>query len=483
MQLPATKLHRVKASAWKQTPEHIRQRMLPGAVPINDALYDLWGNEFEIALLYGSYGSGKSVFIVDDLIQHAKHDEYFRCFFGRKILDTVRGTVFQTVIDRIRELKLESQFKFSDAPNSSMVITCRKNGNSFYPFGSNNPASLKSIKDPTHFFLEEMDQFTFEDFGFIYSRLRTEKAKTKLYGAFNTERIYQSHWLRKVFFDGEFKDQSFKLKVNYTDNYFIDQEAYYKKLQLIANGNAAVLNAIANGEWGVVRTGSEFLKSFDETKHVKKVQYSPGVVYASLDENVNPYVTNTIWQIRGKQILQVHEILAQSPDNNAPKAAAKFADWLDGIGHKDAVFVCGDPSASKRSTVDENSSSFYVKFIEVLTKRGYKVINKVQKSAPEVALSGAFFNALLEGNVNGWEILISDRCFSSIEDYIMTKEDAEGRPFPEKKTHPETKIPYETRGHVLDAARYLIVLVLHTEFEAYKGRKKSNLSSKISYFK
>jgi hypothetical protein len=480
---PASKLHKVKASAWKWASEALKQRMLPGAVPINDALYDLWDNDHEIVLLYGSYGSGKSVFIVDDLIQHAKHDEYFRCFFGRKILDTVRGTVFQTIVDRIRELKLESEFKFSDAPNSSMVISCRKNGNAFFPFGSNNPASLKSIKDPTHFFLEEMDQFTFEDFGYIYSRLRTEKAKTKLYGAFNTERIYQSHWLRKVFFDGEFKDQSVKRKVNYTDNYFIDQDAYYKKLQLIANGNAAVFNAIANGEWGVVRTGSEFLKSFDETKHVKPVQYSPGLVYASLDENVNPYVTNTIWQVRGGQILQIHEILAKSPDNNAPKAANKFADWLDSIGHKDAVWVCGDPSASRRSTVDENSSSFYVKFIEVLTKRGYKVVNKVQKSAPEVALSGAFINALLEGNIPGWGILISDRCFSSIEDYIMVKEDAEGKPFKEKVTDPDTKITYELRAHILDSARYLIILVLYSEFEKYKGRKKSNMSSYLSHFK
>ena len=91
------------------------------------------------------------------------------------------------------------------------------------------------------------------------------------------------------------------------------------------------------------------------------------------------------------------------------------------------VFICGDPSASKRSTVDANSSSFYEKYASVVVQRGYRVENKVMKSAPEVALSGAFVNAIYENNLNGWEINISDTCFTSIEDYIMVKEDAEGK--------------------------------------------------------
>lgn len=479
----ATKLHPVLASKWKYVAPELKETFPPGLVPINDALFDLWYEEdSSITLLYGSYGSGKSVFIVDNLLKHAYEDEYFRCYFGRKILETVRGTVYQTIIDRIKDLKLENEFKFSESPNSNMHIVCKRTGHSFQPFGGNNPASLKSIKDPTHFFMEELDQFTFEDFGLIYSRLRTEKAKTKLYGAFNTEKIYQSHWIRKVFFDGEFKDQSLKRKVNYTDNHFINQEEYFKKLQLIANGNAAILNAIANGEWGMVRTGAEFLKSFDETKHVKPVQYVPGLIYVSLDENVNPYITATIWQVRGEEIAQIHEITSESPHNNAPKAAAQFCDWLDKIGHRDLIWVCGDPSASKRSTVDENSSSFYTKYIEVVTKRGYRSVNKVQKSAPEVALSGAFINAILEGNISGTTITIGDKCFRSIEDYLLTKEDAEGKPFPEKKKDPETGIVYESRGHILDTARYLIVLVLAKQFEAYKGRRKSNIARFASSF-
>jgi hypothetical protein len=473
----------LEASLFKPLPAELKEQLLlSGVVPVNDIFLPIWDNIYKIVLLYGSYGSGKSVFAVDVLIDKCQHDKYFRCYFGRKVFDTVRGTVFKTITDRIKELKREKLFEFSDKPNGSMIIRCKESGHEFLPFGANDSSSLKSIKDPTHFFCEELDQFSFEDFGFIYSRLRTEKAITQFYGAFNTERIYQSHWIRKVLFDGEYASDAYRLKANYYDNHFIDRQDYESKLRLIANGNIATFNAIANGEWGVVRTGGEFWNQFDETKHVRKLSYEPGVVYACLDENVNPYVTNTIWQVRGKSINQVHEILCKSPNNNAPKAAAKFCDWLDLIQHKDVVFVCGDPSASKRSTVDENSSSFYEKFIAVVMSRGYKVVNKVMKSAPEVALSAAFINGIYENNLYGWVINISERCFSSIEDYILVKEDAEGKMFKGKEKDPVTGITYEPRGHISDSKRYLVLTVLAKEFDEYKGLKKSKLKNQLGYF-
>lgn len=464
----------LEASLYKPLPDELKEALLRSdVIPVNDSLLPYWNNRLEGLLLYGSYGSGKSVFLVDDLINKCINDEYFRAYFGRKILEDVRGTVFKTITDRIKELKKEHLFYFSDAPNGTMIIKCRKNGNEFNPFGANNPASLKSIKDPTHFLCDELDQFTFEDFGFIYSRLRTEQAATQFYGAFNTEKIYQSHWLRKIFFDGQFSEQFVKIKVNYTENYFINQEAYYKKLQLIANGNAATLNAIANGEWGVVRTGGEFWSQFDESKHVEKLKYEQGAIYLCLDDNVNPFVTDTIWQVRGTSLCQIHEILSKSPDNNAPRAARRAVEYLNSIGHKDMVFVCGDPSSSKRSTVDENSASFYEKFTSELIAAGFRVTNKVMKSAPEVALSGAFVNAIYENNLYGWSIHINESCFASIEDYIMVKEDAEGKMFKPKETDKETGVRFEPRGHISDSKRYFILTVCAKEFQLYKGRKNN----------
>ncbi len=465
----------LEASLFKPLEPDLKDKLIrSNVVPVNDAFLPVWYKDSKIILLYGSYGSGKSVFIVDKWIDKALTQPYFRGYFGRKVFDTVRGTVFQTITDRIKELHKEHLFSFSDKPNGSMNIVCRQNGNQMIPFGANDSASLKSIKDPTDFFCEEFDQFTFEDFGFIFSRLRTEKAQTQLWGSFNTERVYKSHWIRAVLFDGEYADLAFKLKANYTDNYFIDQKDYESKLRLIANNNAAVFNAIANGEWGMVRTGSEFWKQFSESKHVRSLNILPTTLHISLDENVNPYVTVSCWQVNTetKQIIQVHELPCSSPENNAPKAAKKLAGWLHSISYKDVVYLYGDPSGSKRSTVDANSSSFYDKFIDVLAKEGFKVISRVRKSAPEVALSAAFINDIYEHNLYGWSILIHDRCFNSIEDYLLVKEDAEGKMLKKKVTDPESKVSYEPEGHFSDAKRYFITTILSSEFEQYKSKGK-----------
>lgn len=468
-------LKAVKASGWKRLPDEVKDAMLVmGAVPVNDIYLPLWRNTNKINLLYGSYGSGKSVFIVDELIRNCIESKYFRCYFGRKVLDTVRGTVHKTITDRIKETKKEKLFYFSDKPNGSMNIICLENGNEFIPFGANDSASLKSIKDPTHFFCEEMDQFNFTDFGFIYSRLRTEKAITQFYGAFNTDRVYQSHWIRKVMFEGEYKDMAIKLKANYYDNNFINKEDYESKLRLIANGDITKFNAIANGEWGMIRTGFEFWKQFDETKHVKKLDIEKTTIHVTLDENVNPYVTVSCWQllVEKKKIHQVHELPCESPDNNAPKAAKRLAAWLHSIDYKDVLFIYGDPSASKRSTVDENNRSFYDKFIEVLRQEGFQVVSRVAKSHPEVALSAAFINEIYERNLEGWTIEIHERCFRSIEDYLLVKEDAEGKMLKEKVKDENSNITYEPHGHFSDAKRYFIIKVLEREFNAYKARGK-----------
>lgn len=50
-----------------------------------------------------------------------------------------------------------------------------------------------------HIVCEEFDQFTNKDFGFLFSRLRTEKAQTQFYGMFNTEPLVEGHWIRETF--------------------------------------------------------------------------------------------------------------------------------------------------------------------------------------------------------------------------------------------------------------------------------------------
>jgi hypothetical protein len=478
------KLKPIEASIFKTLPTELKEQLQQsGVVPVNDVFLPFWHNTNKINLLYGSYGSGKSVFIVDNFINHALEDKYFRCYYGRKVLEDVRGSVHKTITDQLEERRVHNLFDFSIKPNGSMNVICKETKNEFIPFGANDSASLKSIKDPTHFFLEEMDQFTFKDFGVVYSRLRTQKALTQLYGAFNTERVFQSHWIRTMLFDGEFSTQATKLLCNYTDNHFIDQADYFTKLQLMAGGNQAFLNAISKGAWGMIRTGAEFWTQFSENKHVKDISLNKQTtIHVSLDENVNPYVTQTLWQIfpDSKLIRQVDELLCESPKNNAPKAAKEFIKWLEERDYNPVIFIYGDPSASKRSTIDENSASFYDKYTAELRNAGYSVVSRVKRSAPEVASSADFINTIYESSYGGWSIEISSDCLKSIEDYILVKASADGHMAKPKTKDPDTGITYEPQGHISDAKRYFLTTVLESEFNAFKSRKSKIFGYSVS---
>jgi phage terminase large subunit len=77
-----------------------------------------------------------------------------------------------------------------------MEITTKHNKNFMRTFTIDDPSKAKSIKDPSHIWMEEADQFTEKDFGLLLSRLRTEKVKkTQLVLTTNTERMHNSHWI------------------------------------------------------------------------------------------------------------------------------------------------------------------------------------------------------------------------------------------------------------------------------------------------
>jgi len=222
-----------------------------------------------------------------------------------------------------------------------------------------------------------------------------------------------------------------------------------------------------------VQAGGEFWAGFNVMKHVGNVRPNPEIpVHISLDNNVSPYVTCSVWQVSSKAIRQVHEIPSKSPNNNAVKAALQLVKWLDGMQFTNIVYVYGDPSASARSTIDPNSASFFDKYIEVLKQAGVKVVSRIKKSMPEIALSANFINEIYEQEWGGFSITIDKGCVVSIEDYYSVKHDMEGKMQKMKRVDPATGVSYEPYGHFSDAKRYFIMTLLAPEFEQYRSRQK-----------
>lgn len=368
----------VKASGWFNSNLSSKDQQLlkkSGITPLNDVFYDLWGNQDPIVLLYGGYGSGKSVFIQTDLLDKASQPGYFKCYYGRKVLEDVRGSVHSKFVSIIKDNGLQDDFNYSEETNGSMVIKHRATGNMFVPFGASKAESLKSIDDPTHFYLEEMDQFTLKDFGVILSRLRTEKGNLQLYGAFNTATVMPDHWMLKVLFP-ELGEESYenseivelinfigvsKLFCNYTDNYFINQEDYYNKLKLTAGGDVEVLNAVAKGGWGVLKGDNPFAVQYSQSKHESlEAVFDPNKqLLIKIDFNLNPFAVNFSHMWRDSKGEHYHTFDEASIKSGSLPAMidllrSKYCNQLHNC------FVTGDAMGRRGEISQRDNASLYM---------------------------------------------------------------------------------------------------------------------------
>lgn len=466
---------------------------------LNEIIKD---NDIRTVFVYGGKSSSKTVSISQLLAKEGIKGASSIAF--RKESTLIQTTLKKSFILAIRSMHLSSgyeqlQFQFRSVSGAEIVLK-----------GLDDPEKAKGVESYKYLYLDELNHFEVEEYEQFELSLRGIEGQ-KIFASWNP--VSENSWVKKQVIDQiHFEDtdeygtlpnpdsfikistdgKTVLIRTNYLDNYWIvgspDKAYGYRDENLIyryealknKNFNSYRVNVI--GEWGAIRTGGEFWKQFDETKHVKPISIDPSsTIHISLDENVTPYVTATIWQIDvgKKQIKQVHEILAKSPDNNAPKAAKLAAKWLLSINYQNVVFIYGDPSAGKRSTIDENNASFYDKYIEVLRSSGYRIEKRVDRSAPQVALSGAFINDIYENGYGGWSIVISDKCYASIEDYLLVKEDAEGKMQKTKEKDKETNVTFEPQGHISDTKRYFIIRVLKQLFDQYRSRQRTQNPSSL----
>jgi len=449
----------------------------------------------------GGSSAGKTGEISNSLLVDMLHHKYSTLVF-RRFHVHIKDSVYSSFKLAMNRLELGRFYK----PQEDL-IKCTAHGAKVRFRGLDDEENVKGIEDFDIVYNNEWNQFTSKQWDQQRKRLRG-RPNQKFICDWNpvSSKLWQyEEWLdtdqwtdlpltvqASTKYSSLNPDFAFKrinkkgdsvwIKVTYRDNFwvvghpsgkggFIDHHTLddFERDRIFKPN---LYRVYANGERGIMRTGGEFWKQFNETKHVKPLKIEKTTIHISLDENVNPYVTVAAWQIVTKNIRQVHEIPCKEPDNNAPKAARRLIAWLRQIDYKDVLFVYGDPAASKRSTVDENNASFYDKFIEELRNASFTVVNRVAKSHPEVALSAAFINEIYESELYGYSITIADHCKVSIDDYIMAKEDKDGTMFKQKVKDKETGISYEPVGHYSDQKRYFICKILEAEFTNYKSRKK-----------
>lgn len=482
-------------------------------------------------ILYGGSSSGKTFSVAQMILIFTMH-EGTNHLVMKKVGAHIKDTVYKSFKSAAEQLGITGLFKFTDG---TKTITCLDNDAQIVFKGLDDSEKIKGLESFKRVFLDEMNGFIENDYMQVRKRLRGMEGQ-QIIGAFNPDK--ETSWIKKKIFDIEpWDEKPMELVINgsllpielttvksirynrpkmfihaktkepyehpsdtvliqstYLNNFWVvgspDGTYGYYDEQCVADFEKDRINypdfynVYALGEWGVIRTGSEFFSSFERANHTSEVSYNPSLpIHVSIDNNRLPYIAIQFWQasfVDGVHLWQFHEICAESPNNTARKAGKLAAEYLNGLG-PEKVFLHGDASTRSGNTIDDDNRSFLDLFLASMKKSGIDAIDKVGNNNPSVAMTGEFINAIFDGALPGLKITIGDTCRVSIEDYQSVQKDANGAILKVKVKNPVTGQSYEEHGHLSDAFRYVCHDVMNSQYIEFANRRKRNLYASDGY--
>lgn len=479
-------------------------------------------------ILFGGSSSGKT-YSVAQMVLIFTLWEGTNTLVMRKVGASIKDSIYQDFVTAASQLGISKMFKFSDGVKT---IKCLTNGARIVFKGLDDSEKIKGLSSFKRVVMDEWSEFDEEDFKQIRLRLRGMEGQ-QIICTFNP--IKETHWIKKKLFDTQkWHDVPMEIEIagrtipseltgvksirmnepreimhkrtgeiihhdpdtvviqtTYLNNFWVvgspDGTYGYYDEQCIATfefdriNDPDYYNVYALGEWGVIRTGSEFFGSFNRGKHSKEVLYNSSLpVHICVDSNVLPYITCTYWQVdigAKTTIYQFDETLATSPNNTVRKAAKLVAKRLRELA-PEKIFIHGDASTRASNNIDDEKRSFLDLFIDTLHKEGVEVDDKVSTKNPSVPMSGEFINAIFDEIMPGYEIVIGENCNTSIEDYMSVQKDVNGAILKTKVKNKITMQTYEEHGHISDTFRYIVTDILRDEFLLFSNRRKRNLYAK-----
>lgn len=454
----------------------------------NDLFYhlqdDFANNDIRFIFAYGGSSASKTYTVVQLLIIRMlslTDNTMILRKYGCDIKDSIYSD-FQKIIT---EWELNHLFKFQ-----INYIECLLTGAYIRFRGLDDAEKIKGLTGFKRVILEEISQFDEEDLKQIRKRLRGE-SNQQIIGLFNP--ISEDHWLKKLFdsenlteiqtntnITSKHANNNFVVyKVTYLNNHFIVGDgkgggfidkhtiADFEK-DKIKDFNYYQIYGLGN--WGRLRTGGEFWKNFNTNKHIENVNFNhEHPIHLVFDENVNPYITCLVWQIIGKQAIQIDEICLEDPRNTRKHTCNEFIARYPKVK---GLFIYGDRTSWKADTGKEKGENFFTDILGYL--RDYKPSLRLQSVNPSIVQSGGFINQIYADD-SDIKIIIGSNCKKSINDYTYALEDSDGTIKKTKVKNKVTGVTFEEFGHQSDCKRYLITVAFANEYQNYlAGGKKIN---------
>jgi phage terminase large subunit len=453
--------------------------------------------KIRFVLIYGGSSAAKTYSVTQSTIYDTlcEADRYMVC---RKVGSDIEDSIYSDFVGIINNWNLGKFF------------TCIKNkidniSGAYIRFrGLDDSEKIKGISRFKRVILEELSQFTHEDFKQVRKRLRGRPGQ-QIIAMWNP--ISEEHWIKKEIIDtqtwidlpkeidgidySKLSDESFVrineegntilIKTTYMDNFWVVghpelSNVGFKDTHTIADfefdrkHDYPYYRVYALGEWGKLDTGAEFYKAFNVSHSVKPTGYNPELpLHLSFDENVNPYVSCAIWQAEGLNAWQIDEIALESPRNTLEHTITEFRKRY--VGHRAGMFVYGDATSRKADAKLQKGYNFFSLITNDLQE--YNPQTRVPLSNPPVMVRGMFINQIFSGRFE-INVTIGENCKKTIEDVRYVKEASDGTKLKEKVKDPKTGVTYEKYGHLSDTMDYFLCFYFSDQFNSFKNRDSTD---------
>jgi len=434
-------------------------------------------------VLYGGTGAGKS-FTAAQREVLISLDSYQKTLFIRKVGSTLKNSVYDSILNRIKEFSVD---KFIRTTVKPMEIHFERSGSIMLFSGLDDPEKLKSIEGLTRIVIEEASELDYEDFKELNRRVRgVENIQIVL--IFNP--IDEDHWLKKHFFDNVVKNATIVHTTHWDNNFLFPSD--HEEIEEMKTYDENQYNIYALGQWGKLKTGNEFLPHFSHVRHTGKCSYlKKRPIHISLDFNARPYQPMVCAQIlegvvrwrnprtkmrfkdfrEGCELEYVTQIrffkeytgiAGQYPDNTVVSVCEAFKEDFKDKGSD--IFYYGDASG-KYNIAGKGDASNFKDVKTTLATMLNNASDRVPKSNPSVMKARDFINRILADKYN-IEILIDDElCPLLIKDLstILLGADGVHKEWTKDK---KTGIRFQKNSHLHDAFKYVIVWMFNDLFKS-----------------
>lgn len=423
-------------------------------------------------IFFGGRGSGKSFSIAQNIVIEALMKKCKYIVF-RSTLNSHNDTTYVLFRDLLKSWnvtdvifnKHEKRWTF---PNGSEIVLK----------GCDDPEKSKGLEGTSHIWFEEITSIDFSDFKTIDSALRGKYLiNPKIIISFNP--IDENHWVKQMLFDTE----AFSKKAEYyhstcLDNKFLSAEDIQRYADL-KEYDYNLYRIEFLGQWGKTKEGGELYKHFDVTKQVKDFEYDSTLpLHISFDENVSPYLTLLIAQIKlddeNTEVRFIDEITIA--DYNLEMVCMEFLNRFG--NHKSGLFVYGDASSNKRDAKLEQGYNFYLLIQRFLERMKPNLL--ISKLNPSVVMRTNFINNLFYKN-DKVKITFHSRMKETIKDFTYVKRASDGGKDKSTQRNKISGVTEQKYGHATDAAEYLIIYCLMQSYNEFQFGGSTDFQPRLSF--